>query len=158
MSNKLIKPWAHETCREAVRCVSICEKDSRYDVDMYAWHFPRKDGRCRVCAAGSWMAVTLNLCPRAYVCPWGLGHEIATISNAINGFCLSGLRLPIKILGQKKYYRNTIMDEWPDRLFYEDSPAKWKKELLKMADYLEENFLGEEKPQETREKSVYEKA
>jgi len=148
MSNKLIKPWAHEICREAVRCVEICEKDPRYKIMMMTWHDPQTDGSCNVCAAGAWMAVALKIPISLYMAPPGLGGDGRKIAFAMSRLQFGEIKHGLEILGQVSYYRNTVMRRWNEETYYGVDPAQWKEGLLAIADYLEENFLGEEEKEE----------
>jgi hypothetical protein len=49
--------------REAHAALVKIAADPRYVVDMDAWHFPGKDGRCHVSPAGAYMAIIYGLSP-----------------------------------------------------------------------------------------------
>ena len=159
MNNKLIKPWAHGICREAVRCVGICEKDPRYDIDMGNWHQPRFGGGCNVCAAGAWMAVSLNIPADKDMRPHLLSGDAKVIALAMSELQFGEIKIPLELLGQEEYYRNTIIERDVKYGYYRETfgvggPKKWRKKLLKLADYLEDNFLGENKELAVQEESV----
>ena len=61
-----------ELLEQALEDLIKVEQDPRYQVDMSKWHEPR-DGKCLVCLAGSWLAVTkrepdnVNIGPYEYI-------------------------------------------------------------------------------------------
>ena len=40
-------------------------------------------------------------------------------------------------------YRKGLFREWPNKVYYSNYPEKWRQNVLKIADYLEDNFIGE---------------
>jgi len=77
--------------RVALRDLEACEKGSRYEIDMDAWHLQDSSGffcdtRCHVCLAGAVMSQTLQVAMNQHLYPSEFDEDTADKLIALDSF------------------------------------------------------------------------
>ena len=131
-----------ELVRDAVAALESCEADPVYEIDIGQFHTRNKEGtRWNVCLAGAWMAKRHGLNRNAnHLAQAG---EFSSECFALDTFRQGSPRTAfwhLRIPHPRHLLRRKI--EVRD---YKDSPAQFKRDLLGLADYLENVMaLGDE--------------
>lgn len=118
--------------RLAIKDLEKVEKMKTRKVHMGNWHVA-EDGICYVCLAGAVMDQTLKSDPKKNIDPFetDFPYQLQALNNFRRGLCGEGFRhLKLDKIEGVKFSRKIT--------FYEYSPTKFKKEMLKLASDLEE--------------------
>ena len=136
-----------ELIRVAVYDLTLCEKDSKYSINMATWHHPRRSmgGECQVCLVGAVMAKSLNMnrTHRGNPCDYPL--EISLKLRAVDFFrqgeVARGMHYYVKSLGDNiiphVMFENTDMFEDTDITPYSMDQSEFKQDMYDLADALE---------------------
>lgn len=136
-----------ELIRLAIADLEKCEKDDRYEIDMYAWHQPDRDtGVCLVCLAGSVIASTLGgdrktrLYPADYIDfshPADIDFSDSNKLSALNNFRAGYWREGLSVIRAD----TPNVEGLPHPVPYDENPAAFKADMLRAADILAEAGL-----------------
>ena len=149
----------HETLRLAIKDLELVEQDGDYIVDMSQWHEPDpkiRDGNmqwdCKVCLAGSIMAKTFEIDPSLSLSSGSFPSHISgkllaidsirkgSISEALFFFYGADEYIRIEHRDNKAILRRlNASTRLPHD--YEHNKNKFKKDVLAIADKLEEYNL-----------------
>jgi len=126
----------------AIKDLKACEKLSEvYEINMEFWHNPHNN-KCKVCLAGAVMAQTLEASPYAFIGPSEFDDDYEEENIQAKLFALDLLRS-----GETKDAFTELNQETPDKSLYrkitpyEDSPEKFKQEMIILAADLQEAGL-----------------
>jgi hypothetical protein len=119
----------------AIKDLEKCEEDPKYKIDMSNWHDPFCDV-CRVCLAGAVMAQRLSCNSHTSVMPHHVGGVWQSRLIALNSFRMGHVRAGLSELGLDPNGFGTRK-----HAVYEVSPAKFKKQMIKLSKDLKEAGL-----------------
>lgn len=136
--------------RVALEDLARVEIDPRYKVDMGVWHDQIVPGRCYVCLAGAVMAGTMGVqpwqdidSPIEAVAIW-IGGDVGAMAKSIHArmWALNRVRTgDIGVALARIGADRPVGVEWPAVTPYDDDPAAFRRDLLKVAAALEERGL-----------------
>jgi hypothetical protein len=126
-----------ELIRVAIKDLEAAEKAENVLIDMNIWHYPDAlEQKCVVCLAGSVMRNIIedNQNAEPHHFPDPLRRKFNALNEIRDGYIESALGCLGKDLPEE-------LPEYTEITEYEDSPEEFKKDMLRIADELEEHSL-----------------
>lgn len=116
------------------------EADSRYLINMGAWHLPDAPhpGKCGVCFAGAVMAFELDVSPMEYASPMDFPNRIYDRLCALDCFRCGHIHSGLRAMN---IVRPAGVPDRVEVVRYGDHPASFKLDMKMIAELLRSNGL-----------------